>query len=407
MKKWMAFFLIAAMLLGTAGCRKGQAESNDLMKDITQSTQPEVPADPAQLGAASQNFGTRLLQSTMKQGENTLISPLSVMYALGMTGNGAREETKAQMEQVLGIPVEKLNPCLRDYAGQSTDALSLANGIWFRDDPQLRIRQEFLQLNQDFYDAALRQAPFDEGTLKEINRWVEEKTDGMVKDILDEIPEDAVMYLVNALAFTGEWEEPYENPPEGEFTNADGSRKEVTMLYSREYTYLEGQGATGFLKPYADGRYAFVGILPEKDVESFVKSLTGEKLAELMASAQNRKVNTAMPKFRADFDAELAETLKAMGMPLAFDGERADFRDMGESEAGNLYIGRVLHKTHIEVTELGTRAGAATEVEIKCESSAEEPEQEIKNVILNRPFLYMIWDRETGVPVFMGTMVQA
>ena len=405
MKKWMAFFLIAAMLLGTAGCRKGQAESNDLMKDITSSTQPEVPADPAQLGAASQNFGTRLLQSTMKQGENTLISPLSVMYALGMTGNGAREETKAQMEQVLGIPVEQLNPCLRDYAGQSTDALSLANGIWFRDDPQLRIRQEFLQINQDFYDAALRQAPFDEGTLKEINRWVEEKTDGMVKDILDEIPEDAVMYLVNALAFTAQWEEPYENSPTDWFTNFDGSRAEVPMMYSEESTYLEGEGATGFLKPYQGGRYAFVGILPEKDVDSFVQSLTGEKLASFMASAREQKVNTAMPKFQTDFDAELGEALKAMGMPLAFDSANADFKNMGESDRGKLYIGRVLHKTHIEVAEQGTRAGAATAVEIKCESAAEPIE--VKSVILDRPFLYMIWDCENHVPVFMGTMVQA
>lgn len=405
MKKWMVFLLIGAMLLGSAGCGQEQMTSDDLMETVTKSTEPELPADPAALEPAVQDFGVRLLQHTASDGENTLISPLSVLYALGMTANGAEGETLTQMEQVLGISVEKLNPCLRDYSKCSGDALKLANGIWFRDDPRLHIAEGFLQSNQNFYDGAIRQAPFDESTLKEINNWTEEKTNGMVKDILDKIPKDAVLYLINALAFEGKWEVPYEEPRNDTFTNFDGTKTEVSMMFSQEHTYLKGEHATGFLKYYEGGRYAFAAILPEEgmDIQTYVQSLTGEKLGKLLTSASSRKVNTAMPKFETDYRAALEKVLKEMGMPDAFDGDLADFDAMGTYEDGKLCIGRVLHKTHITVDTEGTKAGAATAVEIKTETTAIEPE-DIKTVILNRPFVYMILDCENNVPLFMGTM---
>lgn len=407
MKKWITFLLIGAMLLGCSGCQKGQAVSDDLMEGITRGTQPETPGEPEKLETALLDFGTKLLQKTAEEGENSLISPVSVLYALSMTGNGAEGETLAQMEGVLGMPVRELNPCLRDYARQSGEQLKLANGIWFKADPGLHIETAFLQTNRDFYDAAIRQAPFDDKLLKEINGWVEEKTNGMIKDILDRIPEDTVMYLVNALAFEGKWETPYTDALNEEFTNWDGTKTEVSMMFSEEMQYLEDDHATGFVKAYQGNRYAFAAILPEEGmpVQEYVQSLTGEKLRSLMEHATSRKVEAAMPKFETDFSAELRQVLQDLGMARAFDAAQAEFSPMGEWAGSNLYVGQVLHKTHITVDMEGTKAGAATKVEIKCEG-AMEPEQ-VMSVILNRPFVYLIWDSQNHVPVFMGTMEHA
>ena len=228
----------------------------------------------------------------------------------------------------------------------------------------------------------------------------------MIEDILDEIPSDAVMYLVNALAFEADWESEYQEHQvrDGVFHAEDGD-KTAQMMYGDEQTYLSGEGFTGFMKPYKGGRYAFAALLPDEGVglDGLVSSLSGEALISMLANAEGAAVETAMPSFSSEYDAELSGTLKALGMADAFDGERADFTGMGHSTLGNIYINRVLHKTFIDVTPLGTRAGAATVVEMNAESAAIPPE-EPKSVILDRPFLYMIVDTQYNIPLFIGAM---
>ncbi|MBR5446597.1 MAG: serpin family protein [Clostridia bacterium] len=409
MKKAKLSGILSLLLaVSVTGCA---APAEDLMKNITPN--PVYARELESVSdAAVTDFSVRLFQHSLTDGENTLISPLSVLAALSMTANGAKGETLAQMEAVMGMPVEELNTWLHIYMANLPETekykLNIANSIWFTDKESFTVNEDFLQTNADYYHAGIYKAPFDDTTKDAINDWVEENTDGMIRNILDEIPEDAVMYLVNALAFDAEWQETYSTYriQEGRFTTENGRVCEVEMMYSDEHSYLEDDQATGFLKYYAGGKYAFAALLPEEggSVPEYAASLTGEHLHTLLTSASAETVETAIPKFETEYDVEMREILEEMGMPVAF-GDAADFTGLGVSEDGPVCIGRVLHKTMICVNEKGTKAGASTVVEMVAETCMEGPEQEPKRVYLDRPFVYMLIDCETMVPLFMGTMM--
>ena len=410
MKRLIALMLVLAFSLGLTACSQGSSE--DLMKDVPAKAVDVLPDMDAGAAAAA-DFGVRLFQTSMEEGENTLISPLSVLYALAMTANGADGETLAQMEQVLGMDVDNLNSYMLAYLDllpESKDyKMSLANSIWFKDDPDFIVEQSFLQTNADYYGAGAYKAAFDEGTRNDINNWVKEHTDGMIPEIIDEIPDEAIMYLVNALAFDAKWEDEYEEHQirEGRFTMEDGTRQDVDMMHSEEHTYLEDDVATGFIKYYKDRRFAFVAMLPNEGVtvSQYVDSLTGEHLRELLNNPQDVTVFASIPKFETEYSIEMSEVLQEMGMTDAFDWRVADFSRLGtyNVDGMNIFINRVIHKTFISVSEQGTRAGAATVVELAPGSAA--PEIEYKEVILDRPFVYMLIDCETNLPFFIGTMM--
>ncbi len=425
MKRTVAALLFAALLLGIfAGCKIIPAPGRDGKSrpisgssiDLSSNIQADpVDADSTALkgdtAIASADFAVRLFQASIKPGENTLVSPVSVLYALAMTANGAKGDTLAQMEKVLGASVPELNVYLRAYMDSLSESekykLNIANAIWFTDKQSFTADPEFLQKNADNYGAGIYQAPFDETTLDDINKWVEYKTDGMIKDILDRIPESAVMYLVNALAFDAEWEEIYKENKirDSIFTTEDGEEQEAELMYSEERRFLEDENAVGFIKYYADQKYAFAALLPDEGitVADYAASLTGEKLHGLLSDPEIVKVRAAIPKFESEYSTEMSSILADMGMPDAFDVERADFSGLAESTEGNIFINRVLHKTFIAVDERGTKAGAATVVEMIAESCAPGYE-EIREVILNRPFVYMLIDCESNLPLFIGTV---
>ena len=410
MKKLIALLLVLAMALGMTAC--SQVNANDLMKDVPAKAVDVLPDMDAGAAAAA-DFGVRLFKTSMEEGKNTLISPLSVLYALAMTANCADGETLAQMEQVLGMDVDNLNSYMLAYLDllpESKDyKMSLANSIWFKDDPNFAVEQSFLQTNADYYGAGAYKAAFDEGTRNNINNWVKEHTDGMISEIIDEIPDEAVMYLVNALAFDAKWADEYEEHQirEGRFTMEDGTRQDVDMMHSEEYTYLEDDLATGFIKYYKDRRYAFVAMLPNEGVtvSQYVDSLTGEHLRVLLNNPQDLTIFASIPKFEMEYGIEMSEVLQEMGMTDAFDWRVADFSRLGtyNVDGMNICISRVLHKTFISVSELGTRAGAATAVEMVAEGAMEIVE--FKEVVLDRPFAYMLIDCETNLPFFIGTMM--
>ena len=410
MKRLIAILLVFAMALGMTAC--SQVSANDLMKDVPAKAVDVLPDMDAGAAAAA-DFGVRLFKTSIEEGENTLISPLSVLYALAMTANGADGETLAQMEQVLGMDVDNLNSYMLAYLDllpESKDyKMSLANSIWFKDDPNFAVEQSFLQTNADYYGAGAYKAAFDEGTRNDINNWVKEHTDGMIPEIIDEIPDEAIMYLVNALSFDAKWADEYEEHQirEGRFTMEDGTRQDVDMMHSQEDTYLEDDMATGFIKYYKDRKYAFVAMLPNEgvSVSQYVDSLTGEHLRELLNNPQDVTVFASIPKFETEYDIEMSEVLQEMGMTDAFDWQVADFSRLGtyNVDGMNICINRVLHKTFISVSEQGTRAGAATAVEMVAEGAAEIIEY--KEVVLDRPFVYMLIDCETNLPFFIGTMM--
>ena len=405
----ISLLLVCAMAVNLTGCTM-EVQAKDLMEGITPN-QVNALDDLSSQNADVTDFAIRLFKASEESGKNTLISPLSVLCALAMTANGAEEETLEQMEEVLGMTTEELNLYLYSYMQNLPQGdkykLSLANSIWFTEDERFTVNQDFLQTNADYYGADVYKAPFDKQTLKDINNWVKQNTDEMIPEILDQIPSEAIMYLVNALAFEAEWSEIYEKHQvkDGEFTKEDGTKQDVKFMYGSEGTYFEDEKATGFMKRYKGGKYAFVAMLPNEgvSVSEYIASLDGESLNALLANPQYATVRTSIPKFETEYKVEMSDILQSMGITEAFDMYNADFEGLGTSTDGNIYISRVLHKTFISVGEKGTKAGAATIVEMK-DSAAAEP-TEPKEVYLDRPFVYMLVDCENNIPFFIGTMM--
>ena len=405
----ISLVLLCAMTVNLTGCAT-TVHAEDLMEGVTPNSVTAL-TDLSSESVDATDFAIRLFKQTNEDGKNTLISPLSVLCALAMTANGAEGETREQMEAVLGMSVEELNLYLYSYINALPQGekykLSVANSIWFTDDDRFTVNQDFLQTNADYYGADIYKTPFDKQTLKDINNWVKNETDNMIPKVLEDIPDAAIMYLINALAFEAEWTEIYEKNQvrDKTFTKEDGTKQDVELMYSTEGKYLEDENATGFVKYYKERKYAFVALLPNEGVtvSEYVNSLDGASLAALLANAESRSVETAIPKFESEYDIEMSSILEAMGMSNAFNVTFADFTGIGDSTEGGIYISKVIHKTYIQVGEKGTKAGAVTAIEMNDGSAG--PPDEIKQVYLDRPFVYMLIDCETNTPFFIGTVM--
>ena len=374
-----------------------------------------VSSQPEEYGPVMTDFAVRLFKNCFQYGENQLISPLSVISALGMAANGAQNETLKEMEDVLGVEHETLNHYLKAFVSNKyktwKNKFTIANSIWF-DEGRLgkgTVQKDFLQTNADYYEADLYELKFNRDAKDRINEWVSEKTDGKIPKMLeDNISDDTVMFLVNALSFDADWESPYSETAvhEEKFITENGSERNAEFMYSREYAYIEDENTTGFVKYYNGRRYAFVALLPNEGIKmsDYVSSLDGQKIENLLKNIDESPVNTKTPKFNVDYSIELKDTLETMGMKLAFDQYKADFYGIAHTPYP-LYLGRVLHKTFFRIDEKGTSAGAATMIDVSLGGILDIETKEPYTVYLDRPFVYMILDTRTGVPVFMGALL--
>ena len=408
MKKRMLALLLAALLL--TGCAGRAAIS---ATELSAAYKPAANVDSTPISddtrAAAADFGVRLLAANAGE-ENALVSPVSVLLALGMAELGAGGQTLTQMEQATGLSRAALADEFAGWAaalpGTAAARTHIANSVWLRDTGSLTVRPEFLQENADRFGAQVYRAAFDGSTLRDVNRWVKQHTDGQIEKMLSEIPENTQLILLNALSFDAEWTDIYDTDQVrgGTFTTADGSERDVKFLRSSEYSYLSGAGAAGVMKSYAGGAYAFAALLPDegKTPADVLAALDGETWLSMLENASDEEVITAIPKFEVDFSASLKKALADMGMTDAFDPGLADFSAMGSSTDGPLFIGAVLHKTAITVDERGTKAGAATAVAMDgAGAGSHEPPKE---VILDRPFVYAVVDTATGIPLFFGVL---
>ena len=415
----ITWLLTISMILPLMSCGNDQSLQEGPDKIQTEVIYcPTYNREDAQ--SAAMDFSVRLFQSAVNPpcesmkvaDDNVFIAPTSVLSALAMTANGAKGDTLSQMEEVFGITCEPLRDYMKTYLdnlpNEEKYKLHMANSIWIKDEEDFAVNKEFIELNQSFFDANVFEKEFDNKTLREINNWVKKNTDDLIEEVLNEIPEDAMMYLINALAFEAEWEENYKTTQirDGKFTLANGMVQDVEFMHSEENLYLEDEIATGFVKYYKDRKYAFAALLPKDgvSVSEYVESMSGNHLKELLDNPKEIQVNASIPKFDVEDDLLLNDTLQAMGMVDVFDAKKADLSGIGTHVDGNLYVSRVIHKTHMQVDEKGTKAGAATVVEVNKESAMEMPE--VKTVRLDRPFMYMIIDCENNQPIFMGTMNQ-
>lgn len=430
MKKFFAMILALSMLaLVLCSCAKTKVEpkvtrgdlptieptnvkaAGDLLKDFVATEVTGKDADE-KFKSGMLDFAVKLMQNTLDEDKkSSLISPLSVIVALGMTSNGAMGETREEFEKLFGFSVDEANAYLYTlahslYSGDKAK-VELANSIWFGKDGRVAVHDDFLQLNKSYYDAqAYEEDFFNQKTVDKINKWVSEHTDKMIDQIIDSIDPDTVMLLINALVFDALWSKPYENfqCQKGTFNAYNKSKNDATFMRSEE-TLIRTKNAVGFRKYYKNG-YEFVAMLPDGDVFDYVNSLSGKELGEILSGKQNdysRVAKAYMPKFEYDYDVSLYRALESMGLKKAFSSSEADLSGIGSSPWGNLYIGDVLHKTHIEMTQAGTRAAAVTAVEILAESAEPKKPVEVK---LDRPFVYYIVDCNTNLPIFMGVVTE-
>lgn len=400
---------IAASALIALSLLVGCGSSNLTARELTAGTRPaSVGSLEVDEGSDTYDFALDLLRESANE-KNALVSPLSVLSALAMAENGADGETLTQMEQVTGMGADELTDLLQAYGTLVDDGpLSVANSIWLRDSDGLAVEDDFLETCGGRLGAQVFSAPFDDSTVADVNAWVSEKTNEMIPEMLNQISDDAQVLLVNALAFEDGWDEPFDSAlvSPDTFTCEDGAEQDVQMMHSTEGSYLEGELATGFVKPYEGYNYAFVGLLPAEgvSVDELLASLDGNALEELLTPVAGAGAEIGLPKFTASYETELADALRALGMTDAFDAARADFTRMGTSEQGPLYLGGVLHKTFVDVNEEGTRAAAATVIQMDGAAAPGGP-IEYHEVILDRPFVYLIVDLRCDLPVFVGTVM--
>ena len=361
------------------------------------------------------DFALDLLRASRKEGKNTLLSPLSVMLALGMAAAGADGETKQEFADLFGVEPEELSPyCLalmeryRDLGGSSET--NLVNSIWC--DPDLILNDSYVQTCQDYFDAELFHADLQsDETVDAINGWVNEATREKIPSLLKRpLPEGAVLALINAVYFKNRFEWPFATPSTPwtmDFHNADGTVSQPYGMYNKlKTTYLSHEGGQGVILPYDDGKLGFLLMLPDEDLglTEYLESWDGRTIADLLDAQTSAKVSLTVPKFKAEWTGELNDTLKALGLRRAFDFFTADFTPMGHSKFGNLFISSVIHKTAFEVNEKGTEAAAVTAVMMGSGSGT--PPETVIYLTFDRPFVYGIVDLDTGTPLFLGTLEQ-
>lgn len=407
-KRITTLVLALVLLLSLPGCGVRAQE-------LTADFEPQVMDTTTDLtagGEAVTDFALSLLREERSGSVSVLLSPVSILNALGMVANGASGTTLKQIETATGMSLHQLNDFLYTYrmslpADSKTCKAALANSAWLRD--TFRVEDAFLRSCVNYYSAEVYRSAFDGGLVTDLNRWVSKKTDGMISDLLEKEPgAQTMLYLVNAACFDAKWETPYtkENVrTDGIFTAASGKRQTADYLDSHETIYLSGNNVSGFLKPYDGGKYAFVALVPDEGVTlaDYLRNLTGEHLYQMITDHHYADVQASIPKFTARSELELEEPLRAAGISDLFDVSAADLRGLGSAPNGNtLYVNSVLHKTYLELDENGTKAAAATSLDVN--GGAAPPSEDVKTVTLDRPFLYMVVDTHACVPLFMGTV---
>jgi serpin B len=406
------------------------SQGDYLAAKVQRAMNPQVPeSDQQALAAGNEAFAAALYQQISKQDGNLFFSPYSISLALAMVYGGARGQTETQMADTLHftLPQDRLHPAFNSLdqtleslnqasgaTSQPTAAagepqglqLNIANSIWGQKD--FNFSQPYLDLLALNYGAGLRLADFinaPEPSRQEINNWVSDQTNGKIKDLFPQgsINSDTRLALANAIYFKASWNEPFQasNTKNGTFHLKDGSTVDVPMMKSGDTASLfaQGQGYQTVGLPYFGGNAMMVIVLPDQGMfDSVEASLNAAKLNQIFTGLQGGKVDLTMPKFTYSSEFGLADTLKAMGMPDAFDPSKADLSGIDGQK--DLLISGVFHKAFVAVDEQGTEAAAATGISVGLTAV-----QESHTVVVDRPFLFYIYDQPTNTILFAGRVM--
>ncbi|MBQ6678103.1 MAG: serpin family protein, partial [Clostridia bacterium] len=270
---------------------------------------------------AAADFSLRLIGERLGTNENVVMSPVSAMCTLSMLACGEEGETLEQTERVLGMKTDDLNEFFFSFFHLRDKTFSTANSVWILSG--FNVNDDFLQKNADWYRAEAYSAPFDDSTVRDMNEWVRNKTDGMIPSLIDGFEGGEVLTVLNALSFDAKWRDPYEPNlvEEGVFTRADGTEQNVEFMNGEESSYFTDGSAVGFIKPFESGcKYEFAAILPSSGTspDEYLSGLDGESLRAMLNGAEAVQVVTSIPKFSVEYGTELSDALADLGMKDAF-----------------------------------------------------------------------------------------
>jgi serpin B len=277
---------------------------------------------------------------------------------------------------------------------------SIANSIWYRLGSQ--VLSEFIQTNKDYFDAEVKEVDFsDSHTLEEINQWIEDKTNDKIRDMLDDISGNAIMYLINAIYFNAPWKYEFvkEDTYPGDFNLTDGTKHPVDyMSVKGDFRFTSNEDFRAVELPYGDSAFSMVVMLPfpDKKIPDLLAGLDTDKWDAWFKFSNYYYDRVDLPKFKYDFKEHLNDPLINLGLGVAF-SDTANFSRI--TPTGGINISEVIHQTFIDVQEEGTEAAAATIVHIDGSSGGEYVPSYFK---ADRPFLYVIKENSTGAIVFIG-----
>ncbi len=409
MKK-LAFFL--GCLLLVSGCRTDYTPLSPNEK--SEYTSLPLTSEQKQVIETNNAFAFNLFAELNQETptNNLFISPFSVSMALGMVLNGANGETYTAIQNTLGFENLDETAINSSYAYlyqnlQDLDpnvVFEIANSIWCRQG--VNFLPEFLKVNQTYFNAQVHTINFaDPQAVITINNWIADATHDKIQKVLDTIPQEAVMYLINALYFNGIWT--YQFPEDKVMTKpfytfAESPTQCQMMYVTCRVPILVNNTLTVAVLPYGSGNYTMTLIMPRtEEFNSFLQTFNLEKWQEIQTLVHKDSCTIGLPKFRFGFRKLLNSSLKKMGMEIAFDAKKADFSRI--SQDLSLKISRVIHQTFVEVSEKGTEAAAVTIVEMVV-TSTEGPN--IVPITFDHPFVFVISEKSTGTILFMGKVLQ-
>jgi serine protease inhibitor len=373
-------------------------------------------ADQQKLAAANNGFAFKLLKQLAKEqpAASIFISPYSASTVLQMVGNGTAGRTKAEMQQILGttgLSSAAVNGANKDIAqslnsGNTNVILTTANAIWYRQGAP--VKPEFIACNQQFFGATVDGLNFqDPHSVDVINAWANEKTHGKISRIADGMidPKYTQLFLANAVYFKGKWAEPFDakDTKDWPFHLRGGSQKSVPMMtQTKTFTYRRGAGYQAVRLPYQGENLAMYVFLPDANSspEKLLDIMNGDTWQRVTKPGFSEKEGTlVLPKFKLEYSVELKQPLQALGMKTAFDPLGANFSGI----APQLFISAARQKTFVEVKEEGTEAAAVTGIAMQAGGMMMPPPNPFQ-MIVDRPFLFLIEDSQTGTILFMGVM---
>lgn len=397
------FFLFGALLL-TAGVAPSCSTDEDT--SVINNERKDVALTRAEQTLVSQanGFAFRLLKA-LPNDKSIMVSPISVVYTLGMLNNGATGETRAQINEVLGFGGEdanEVNTFCRKLLEETLTLdkqtkLTMANNIYVN--RQYELLPGFVQKAKDYYKAEPERLDFgDRNTLTTINRWASDHTEGIIREVLDEIDPTTVSYLLNAIYFKGMWSTPFKKDQTKKEAFFGGKNLVEMMHVNHSFDYAESEDLQALRMPYGNGAYSMTVLLPrkEKSLKDVLQLMTAEEWAELTAALSEAQVDVKYPKFETATDICLNDVLADLGMPRAFtsDAEFPDFCSV------HTYIGHCKQVSHIKVDEEGTMAAAVTMADMVTEAYIPAERAEFHAV---RPFIYIISEKSTGAIFFIGS----